>query len=88
MTTDTVPARRSNFAVVLDAVPEPDRSIVSLDAMLRMNTGGGRPSDAARAAVASYEALGVEEFTHRHYRAKRTALESCPCSACFADSGR
>lgn len=63
-TTDTTP-RLSARAQVLLAVPEKDRTWVSLEANRIMNMSPGyRPSDAARLAVREYESgrLTLESF--------------------------
>lgn len=42
--------------------PEEDRAIVGLYCNFLMNTDAWRPSDAARAAIRKYEAMGPEKF--------------------------
>lgn len=73
---------------VLSEVPDADRTIVALHANLLLNTGGGRPSGAARRAVAEYRHLGPHEFRQMHSRDKLAALKACSCAACQRDAER
>lgn len=50
----------SKMDEVLQAVPEEHRLVVRQLVTRRLNCTGGRPSDAARAEVAQYEARGYE----------------------------
>lgn len=53
----------SRFDQVLLAVPEGDRTMVSLSAMRLMHVSPGwRPSDAARAEVRRYQDMGSDEY--------------------------
>ena len=73
---------------VLSQVPEEHRTEVGLHANLLLNTGGGRPSDAARQAVREYQRLGIEGLRAQHQSDHRSALEACArrgCAACQAD---
>ena len=71
--------------VINAGVPENDRIIVSLHAGLLMNTGGGRPSDCARRAVADYQRLGAHDFLRMHNTDHDTALRTCGCETCMTD---
>lgn len=76
----------SPAAKVLLAVPYEHRSEVGLHMNLIQNTLGGRPSDAARRAVADYERLGIDGLRVKHRQDRDDALSSCPCIACRAES--
>lgn len=82
--TASLPAK-SKMTEVLEAVPAEHRDEVGLHANLLMNTGGGRPSDAARQAVREYQRLGIDAFRHMHAGDHRAALRACGCAACMAD---
>ena len=72
----------SKMQEVLNEVPETDRPLVGLHAMLLWNTMGGRPSDAAHAAVALYNRVGIDRLRHIHHKSHTDALAACGCSAC------
>lgn len=58
----TLPSKTAFQTVIEDGVPDIDdhRQVVSSAATIRMNCTGGRPSDAARAAVREYRSHGVD----------------------------
>lgn len=85
-TTKSLPAK-SPFREVLETVPEESRSIVGLHANYLLNTQGGRPSDAARSAVAAFNRLGPAEFDRMHYADLERTMRGC-CPTCRADADK
>jgi hypothetical protein len=53
---------RAPYRIVLDAIPEDDRTIAFLNVNRCVNMTGARASDAARSEVADYQRMGATAY--------------------------